>query len=117
MTGFTNLVNVTIDGKVYPLKYNITGGKVLGIVPDKATADLLVVLGSTGDKGSLIIELPRNVIDAKDIANKDTKFQVKIDNQGVDYQEVANNVYARVLKIDFTKNNRIIDIVGTQMAS
>jgi hypothetical protein len=45
----------------------------------------------------------------------DTKFVVKIDNKGVDYKEVANNLNARILGIDFSKGDRVVEITGTQM--
>jgi hypothetical protein len=41
--------------------------------------------------------------------------QIKIDGKGVDYKEVANNVNARILSVDFSKDNRFIEIIGTQM--
>jgi hypothetical protein len=33
----------------------------------------------------------------------------------VDYKQVANNLNARILGIDFSKGDRIIEITGTQM--
>jgi hypothetical protein len=72
---------------------------------------------SQGGSGKMVltIELPRNVIDSKGQGNTDTKFLVKIDGKGVDYKEVASNLNARILGIDFSKDNRIIEISGTQM--
>jgi hypothetical protein len=72
---------------------------------------------SPGGSGKMVftIELPRNVIDSKGQGNPDIKFLVKIDGKGVDYKEVANNLNARILGIDFSKVNRIIEISGTQM--
>lgn len=61
------------------------------------------------------IELPRNVIDSKGQGNTDTKFVVKIDNKGVEYKDLANNLNARILGIDFSKGDRVIEITGTQM--
>jgi hypothetical protein len=49
--------------------------------------------------------------------NADTKYLIKIDGKGVDYKELANNVNARILSIDFSKDNRFVEIIGTQMAS
>ena len=43
--------------------------------------------------------------------------KVKIDGKGVDYAEVANNMNSRILSIDFSKDNRFMEIIGTQMAS
>jgi hypothetical protein len=43
------------------------------------------------------------------------QFVVKIDHKDVDYKQVANNINARILGIDFSKGDRIIEITGTQM--
>jgi hypothetical protein len=118
MTGFTNAANLTLKDKIFPIKYNITGGKVVGLLPDKDKTTVVAVLspGGSGEKNMIFtIELPRNVIDSKGQGNTDTKFVVKIDNKGVDYKEVANNLNARILGIDFSKGDRVVEITGTQM--
>ena len=116
MTGFTNAANLTLKDKIFPIKYNITGGKLLGLVADNDKTTVVAVL-SPGETGKMVftIELPRNVIDSKGQGNTDTKFVVKIDNKGVDYKEVANNLNARILGIDFSKGDRVVEITGTQM--
>ena len=58
------------------------------------------------------LELPRNVIDSKGQGNTDTKFNIKIDNKDVDYKEVGTNLNARILQIDFGKDNRMMEITG-----
>ena len=118
MTGFTNAANLTLKDKIFPIKYNITGGKLVGLLPDKDKTTVVAVLspGGSGEKNMIFtIELPRNVIDSKGQGNTDTKFVVKIDNKGVDYKEVANNLNARILGIDFSKGDRVVEITGTQM--
>jgi hypothetical protein len=116
MTGFTNAANLTLKDKIFPIKYNITGGKLVGLLPDKDKTTVVAVLSPGGsDKMVLTIELPRNVIDSKGQGNTDIKFVVKIDNKGVDYKEVANNLNARILGIDFSKGDRVVEITGTQM--
>jgi hypothetical protein len=116
MTGFTKASNLMINGKTFPIKYNITSGKLLAVVPDNDKATLVAVM-SPGETGKMVftIELPRNVIDSKGQGNTDTKFVVKIDHKDVDYKQVANNLNARILGIDFSKGDRIIEITGTQM--
>jgi len=116
MTGFTKASNLMIDGKTFPIKYNITSGKLLALVPDNDKATLVAVM-SPGETGKMVftIELPRNVIDSKGQGNTDTKFVVKIDHKDVDYKQVASNINARILGIDFSKGDRIIEITGTQM--
>jgi hypothetical protein len=115
-TGFTNLYVVTSpNGKTFPIKYSIKGGKLVGILDDKDRTTLVLVINPSAKGGNFTIELPRHVIDSKGASNADTKYQIKIDGKGVDYKEVANNVNARILSIDFSKDNRFIELIGTQM--
>jgi hypothetical protein len=116
-TGFTNLYTLTINGKTFPIKYSINGGKLVGILADKDRASLVLVLNPSANGGNFTTELPRNVIDSKGASNADTKYLIKIDGKGVDYKEIANNVNARILSLDFSKDNRFIEIIGIQMIS
>ena len=116
-TGFTDVTNLMINGKTYPIKYNITGGKLLGIVADNGRVTLVAIMSAGGNGGKLVIELPRNVLDSKTLGNADSKYQIKIDDKGVDYKENGNSDKARILEIDFSKDNRIIEIIGTKIAS
>jgi hypothetical protein len=116
-TGFTHVSNVMINNKTYPIKYNITGGKLLGIVADNDRTNLVIIMAPDGSGGKLVIEIPRNVLDAKAIENDDTKFEIKIDDNGVDYKEIGNSDKARILEINFNKDNRIIEITGSKIAS
>jgi hypothetical protein len=119
MTGITNLSILTVKDKIFPIKYNITGGKLLGFVPNKDKNTLVAVVspGGSGEKMTLTIELPRNVIDSKGQGKTDSKFLAKIDGKDVDYKEVANNLKTRILAIDFSKDNRLIEIIGNQMVA
>ena len=117
-TGFTNLYVLTSPtGKTFPIKYNIKGGKLVGMLADKDRTTLALVLNPSANGGNFTVELPRNVVDSKGPSNADNKYQIKIDGKGVDYKEIANNVNARILSLDFSKDNRFIEIIGTQMAS
>ena len=71
-----------------------------------------LAIGGTLDNGKLTVEIPRNVMDAKSQGNTDTKFNVRIDNKGVDYKEIGTNLNARVLQIDFGKDDRMMEIAG-----
>jgi hypothetical protein len=116
-TTTTNKSDLVINGKTFPIKYNITGGKLLGVIADNDRSTLVGIIGLPGDKGKLTIELPRNIIDSKAQGNVDTKYQIKIDGKGVDYKEMGNSLTERILQIDFGKNDRVIEIAGTQMTS
>jgi hypothetical protein len=112
-TGFTDLTNIIINDKTYPTKYNITGGKLLGAVADEDRSTLVMVLAPGGNGGKLVVEMPRNALDAKGQGNEDSKFEVKIDDKGVEYKELGNSLKARIMEIDFSKDNRLIEIAGT----
>jgi hypothetical protein len=114
-TGFNNLYVLTINGKNLPIKYSIVAGKVVGMLADKDRTTLVLVLNPSAKGGNMTIELPRHVLDSKGASNADTKYLVKIDGKGVDYKEVANNANARILSINFSKDNRLVEIIGTQM--
>ena len=94
-TGFNNLYVLTINGKTFPIKYSIVGGKLVGMLADKDRTTTVLVLNPSGNGGNITIELPRKVVDSKAASNADTKYLVKIDGKGVDYKEVANNVNSR----------------------
>jgi len=114
-TGFSNLYVLTINGKTFPIKYSIVAGKLVGMLGDRDRTTLVLVLNPSAKGGNMTIEIPRHVLDSKGASNADTKYLVKIDGKGVDYKEVANNANARILSINFSKDNRLVEIIGTQM--
>jgi hypothetical protein len=55
-------------------------------------------------KGTLTIEVPRNIVDDKKEGNADDKFTVHIDGKDATVRETSNNKTARTLAIDFNKD-------------
>ena len=108
--------NIFIAGKNYPIKYNITTGKLLGLVEDKDKTTLIAIISTPSDKGTLTIELPRNIIDNKGQSNADAKYIVHVDGKDATFRETSNNSTARTLSIDFNKDARMIEIIGTQVS-
>jgi hypothetical protein len=111
---FGQVTSVFVNGKNYSLKYSITTGKLLGVVEDKDKTTLIAVISALSDKGTLNIEIPRNVLDAKGQSNADVKFVVHVDGKDATSRETSNNPTARTLSIDFNKDARLIEIIGTQ---
>jgi hypothetical protein len=109
--------NVTLDGIVYPIRYNITdnAGEIQSIVPEKDSFKLITTITPTKD-GKLTVIIPRDLIDYKVAEGKDGKFQVNINAKPIStYQEIPGNETTRGLEIDFGKDDRAIEVVGTQM--
>jgi len=116
ITGFSKAYaeetfSLEIDGKTYEITYEITGGSVKNMTLDTNTQTLLVAINSTDD-GILKIEIPTEMLDAKD-----DEFSVFIDDEGgnfvVDELEPTNG--SRVLQIEFPNGAEQIEIVGTPM--
>lgn len=59
--------------------------------------------------------IPRNLTGYKVAGGKDGKFVVNINAKQTDFQEILNNQTTRGLEINFGKDDRVIEIVGTQM--
>jgi hypothetical protein len=109
--------NVTIAGISYPKKYNITNdaAELVSTVAQKESAKLIITIAPTTD-GKLTIILPRNLTDYKIAGGKDGMFVVNINaKQITNFQEISNNKTARELEINFGKDDRVIEIIGTQM--
>jgi hypothetical protein len=109
--------DVTLDGTSYPVKYNITenAAEVLSTVADKESFKLIITIAPTED-GKLTVMIPRNLTDYKVAGGKDGKFVVNINAKQVpNFQEIANNQTTRGLEVNFGKDDRVIEIIGTQM--
>ena len=115
-TGFGDTTYLALpNGKSIPIKYVINTGKLLGVVLDKSRATLDVILSSASanDNGNLTIQIPRDVIDNKKEGNADAPFRVHVDGKDATFRETDNNKTARTLSIQFGKDAKVIDIIGS----
>jgi hypothetical protein len=109
--------NVTLDGIGFPVKYNITNNaaEVLSMAAEKDAFKLSITIAPTKD-GKLTVMIPRNLTDSKVAGGNDGKFVVNINAKPItNFQEVSNNQTTRGLEVNFGKDDRVIEIVGTQM--
>jgi len=115
--GFGNTTNLSLpNGKSIPINYLINTGKVLGLVLDKSRATLSVNISapSADDNGNLTIQIPRDVVDNKKEGNTDAPFRVHVDGKDATFKETANNKTTRTLSIQFGKDAKVIDIIGSK---
>jgi hypothetical protein len=116
-TGFGDTTYLALpNGKSISIPYLINTGKLLGIVLDKSRATLDVLLSSTSssDNGNLTIQIPRDVVDNKKEGNADAPFRVHVDGKDATFKETANTKTARTLSIQFSKDAKVIDIIGSK---
>jgi len=102
---------VSIQGSVDLIGYVITGGKLLSITPDVGSNSLIISIDATDD-GSLIITIPRSVLDAVFENGEDDDFFVLVDGEEVDFDETVSST-DRILTIEFSAGAEEIEIIGT----
>ncbi|MCV0430627.1 PEFG-CTERM sorting domain-containing protein [Nitrosopumilus sp.] len=101
---------VSIEGSTDLIGYEITGGKLLSIMPDVDANSLIVSISATSD-GSLTLTIPRSIMDAT-MNGEDDDFFVLIDGEEVDFDETTTSTN-RVLTIAFPVGAEEIEIIGT----
>ena len=109
------------DSGTFDVKYAIKGGEVEKITIDPEIFGLVVKINALND-GILVLDLPREFIDAEKQYGSDEEFIVlieRIDENGelgivqTTYEEQITNSEFRVLTISFEENDLEIQIIGT----
>jgi predicted secreted protein with PEFG-CTERM motif len=75
----------------------------------------LVVDITTNDDGTLVLDLPRQFIDAEKQNGKDEEFIILINDVQTTYEESTSFSEIRTISIDFQKNDSKIQIIGTHV--
>ena len=100
------------DGGIFDVKYTIRGGTVESIKIEPENLGLLVKINSLDD-GKIILELPREFIDAEKQNGKDEEFIIIINDVQTTYEESLSFSEFRILTIDFNQGDSEIQIIGT----
>jgi predicted secreted protein with PEFG-CTERM motif len=99
--------------QTFNVNYTISGGSVKTMTIDAQSLSVIVSVNSTND-GSVSLQLPRALIDAK-TNGQDDAFIILIDGAEVKPQsESADNNY-RNITIQFLQGDQDIEIIGTQI--
>ncbi|MDE1726219.1 MAG: PEFG-CTERM sorting domain-containing protein [Thaumarchaeota archaeon] len=124
-TGFTFQSSISPVSNVFQVKdpnsqqtfsvnYTITGGNVKDMTIDSQSISLIVSINSTSD-GSITLQMPRTLIDAKTNSGQDDSFIILIDGAEVKSQSESANTDYRTLTIPFLQGDQDIEIIGTQI--
>lgn len=106
------VVNVEGYG-TFDIKYSILGGIIKNMSLDKEILALTVNIESINE-GSISLEIPREIIDAKN-QDDDEKFIVIIDGIQVPYQETISDSNSRLITINFETGDSYIEVIGTSV--
>ena len=112
--GSTTIDNGTtyeIEGSSDLIGYEITGGKLVSIMPDVDASSLIIAIDAMRD-GSLTLTIPRSVADSLLANGEDDDFFVLIDGEEVEFDETASST-DRTLTIAFPVGAEEIEIIGT----
>jgi predicted secreted protein with PEFG-CTERM motif len=100
------------DSGTFDVKYTIRGGTVESIEIEPENLGLLVKINSLGD-GKIILELPREFIDAEKQNGNDEKFIILINDVQTRYDQIRSESTVRTVGINFEKGDSEIQIIGT----
>jgi len=102
------------DSGTFDIKYTIRGGTVESINIEPQNLGLLIKINALND-GKIILELPREFIDAEKQNGKDEKFIILIDDVQTVYEEIQSDSTVRIIEINFKKGDSEIQIIGTHV--
>ena len=94
--------------------YTIRGGTLEDIIIEPKILGLIIDI-NTIDDGKLVLDLPREYIDAEKQNGKDEKFIILIDDVQTTYEESSSFSTIRTITIDFEKNDSSIQLIGTHV--
>ena len=100
------------DSGTFDIRYTIRGGTIETIDVDPENFGLLVKINSLDD-GKIILELPREFIDAEKQNGKDEEFIILINDVQTTYEESSSFSEFRTLTINFEEGDSEIQIIGT----
>jgi len=103
---------VPVDGSDFQINYLMSEGMVTQISPDEESKSLMLNIDSVSN-GTLTINLPREVIDAK-FGEEDDDFFVVVDGEEVSFDEKKSG-NERTLTIDYPAGTEEIEIIGTSV--
>jgi predicted secreted protein with PEFG-CTERM motif len=100
--------------QTFDVNYTISGGNVKDMTIDTQSISLIVSVNSTSD-GTITLQIPRTLVDAKTSAGQDDAFIILIDGAEVKSQSESANSNYRTLTIPFLQGDQDIEIIGTQV--
>jgi predicted secreted protein with PEFG-CTERM motif len=105
--------DLTVGNQTQPIQYMITGASIENMTLNTQNLTLGVAIASTDD-GTLVVRVPRTVMDARTAEGNDTNFAAFLDDS--EFTEPGENETSadmRTLSISFPAGSERIDIIGT----
>jgi predicted secreted protein with PEFG-CTERM motif len=100
--------------QTFDVNYTISGGNVKDMTIDTQSISLIVSVNSTSE-GTITLQIPRTLVDAKTSNEQDDAFIILIDGAEVKPQSESADSNYRNLTIPFLQGDQDIEIIGTQI--
>ena len=110
-TSFADVGSIMIES--FDVNYNIENGNVESIFLESDFVELIIMM-ETVDDGTIEIQIPRGLLDAK-FESADDIFFILVDGFETDYVEKETTSNYRTIVIPFFNGDSIIDIIGTDV--
>ena len=101
---------ITMEGTEDTISYEITGGKILSVVPDVESTSLVITIESTDD-GVLTMTIPRTILESME-GDEDSDLFILIDGEEREF-DVDTTETSRTVTVEFEYGAEIIEIIGT----
>ncbi|WKT58803.1 PEFG-CTERM sorting domain-containing protein [Candidatus Nitrosotenuis chungbukensis] len=100
--------------QVYCVPFDITGAVVEKNSISSKTSSLTLIITTDSD-GSVSLQIPRNVLDARQhgMEGDDADFIVLVDGEEADFEEIDTTSDDRTLDITFPVGATQIEVIGT----
>ena len=100
--------------QTFNVNYTISGGAVKTMTIDAQSLSVIVSVNSTSD-GTITLQLPRALIDAKTNSGQDDAFIILIDGAEVKPQSESGDNNFRNITVQFLQGDQDIEVIGTQI--
>jgi len=100
--------------QTFNVSYTISGGTVKTMTIDVPSLSVITSINSTSD-GTITLQLPRTLIDAKTNSGQDDAFIILIDGAEVKPQSESADNNFRNITVQFLHGDQDIEIIGTQI--
>jgi predicted secreted protein with PEFG-CTERM motif len=100
--------------QTFNVNYTISGGTMKTMTIDAQSLSVIASINSTSD-GTITLQLPRALIDAKTNSGQDDAFIILIDGAEVKPQSESADNNFRNITVQFLKGDQDIEVIGTQI--
>lgn len=103
------------NGRIYCIPFNVTKGVVTGTEGKLNSDTKTITLNLRGhDIESIILDVPRYILDSKSSVNDDSVFTVMYNGKMTEYQELEGDSDSRQIKLNSPATSKAtIEIIGT----